>query len=889
MRTSIRARLMVLMLIPAISLTALSALQFRESLSLGTETAQFATLVEIAEAQGSLTHALQIERTRTLEAFHLGDDGGMDMTGEDLGAARAATDQALGAFRAAADPGFLADLDPGVAEAIAAATEAVADVQESRAVIDAGNLMDGNVRTAYAEPITRLLSIDDTVVRIATNPVVQTRLLAGSSFARLKDAALDRGDVVLLAVAGSIDSGTTNRQVSTLANAQDLWLNNLRRLLPESEHAAYAEVAAVSPSSEVARVVGGLANDALGTVEEIAADNRAAAEALRTQEQALAAESVRQATAVSDAARQDAIVYGVLALLAVLFTVYLLITLARQITTPMRRLTQMANRVAEQLPGTVEAVARGEEVDNDVLADSAGAHLLNRRDELGDLARALGSATDQASTLALEQARTRQGVARTISDVARREQSLVERQLSLLERMEEAEEDPEQLSQLFRLDHLATRMRRNAENLLLLSAGQLPGANETEPQPLVDVIRTAAAETEEYARVDVRVGMSLDIVGYAATPISHLLAELIENATSFSPPTTRVTVTSSRDEGGVVVTVTDRGLGMEAADLEEARHRLTAPPMLEAAESRRLGLYVVGLLAKRLGIAVDIQPRADQGLDVRVWVPAQLFTTPLEERTGPAGLAAAVQQGGQPSYQDETAPTYPTAAPNAPANGVEAPANPLFGGGPAVFDHESAPVMPEMPAAPTTPTAPATPAAPAAPVAPHAATPSIDAAPDALSVMHRLLDANPATPPPLPADVQASLPQLPNRAPALPQRAAGGEEGRQGGLSMASASGGRTVELQADSMASLVSGLAGLYGDDDAQGPTPAADPVQHSPEAPSASAVTTPDPAAPVEGYGHQPANPEAPATPTPQPVAPPTHLGGSSWSTPFPSREEQ
>lgn len=865
MRSSIRLRLIILMLIPAVSLSILSAVQFGESLRLGNETAQFARLVEVSEAQGSLLHALQIERTRTLEAFHLGDDGGMDMTGDDLAAARSATDGALSTFREAADPAFIAELGGTLADAVAQVDGAVTDVVDNRAVIDAGNQADGQVRAAYAEPIRRLLAIDDAVIPLASNPVVQTRLLAASAFSRLKDAALDRGDVVLLAVAGSMDSGTVNRTVSTLLNTQSLQLDNLRRLVPEGEFNGYATVAAVDPATEVARVVGGLATDSLGTEADIAADNREVAGLLRTEEQALAGESIAQAAAVRDDATREAIVYGVLALLAVLFTIYLMISLARQITTPMRRLTALANRVAERLPTTVEAVARGEEVDNDVLTDAASAHLLGRRDELGDLARALGSATEQASALALEQAKTRQGVARTISDVARREQSLVERQLTLLERMEEAEEDPEQLAQLFRLDHLATRMRRNAENLLLLSAGQLPGANETEPHALVDVIRTAAAETEDYARVDVRVGLSLDILGYAATPISHLLAEVIENATNFSPPTTRVTVTSSREEGGVVITVTDRGLGMDPSDLEEARHRLTAPPMLEAAESRRLGLYVVGLLAKRLGIAVDIQPRAEQGLDVRVWIPANLFTTPLEERQGPSGLAATVQQA-TPSYQD---------LPD--VHGGHAPAGP-----PA----QAQPVPPAQPFQPAQPSQPVQaqpvqgqPARPA-PLPTRAAAPHLqdDVTPDALSVMHRLLDANPATPPPLPSDVHPATPALPTRAPVLPMRNVD-PDSPGGGLSMASASGGQTVELQADKVASLVSGLAGLY-DEAPVPPVPDAD-VGPTPPAPVQESTPDPDPAAPVDGYGHH--------TPDPAPpIHAPRHLGGSAWSTPFPTREE-
>lgn len=833
MRSSIRLRLMVLMLIPAFALLALSATQLRSSFDVMTQTSRFATLVEIADAQYSLVHDLQIERTRTLEAFFLGDGGSMDMTGDDLATARSATDGSLARLRTLTDTSVLGEFGADVAEAMATALATVDQLRENREQIDAGTQIDAVVASSYQYPIDRLLDVDDALIPNVSNPTIHTRLLATAAYARLKATAVSRGDTVLLGVAGSIDSGTAGRDVAALANQQALWLDSLHRLATPEEIATLDDVASVDASTEVARVVGGMQAGNLGSIAEIAAANRTEASELRLLEQQLAATSAEAAEELGTAASRNAAIIGVAAVAALLLAIYLLIVLSRSVVTPLQRLTRMAGRVAQTLPETVDAVARGEDVDQDLFGDRDDVALFNRRDELGDLARALGAATDQATAVALDQAKTRHGVARTISNVARREQSLVERQLSLLEGMEQREENPEQLAQLFSLDHLATRMRRNAENLLLLSAGQLPGSNETEPLPLVDVIRTAAAETEHYARVDVRVGLPVDVVGYAATPLSHLLAELIENATNFSPPDSRVTVTTAREGAGVTITVTDRGIGMSAEDLAEAKHRLTAPPLLEAAESRRLGLYVVGLLALRLGVAIDLRPGAEGGLEVLAWLPEALFTQPVGD-AGPTALTAAVAASG-----------------NAPLHAIAAPA-PI---------QETAP-------------APVPAAAPVEPARPNASLLSEDDTPDALSVMQRLLDATPSAPPPLPADVRPTpTAQLPARSPLLPQRQSGSVDSQASGLSMARASNGRTVELDATQVSALMSGA-----------PAPTAEagtPVPDRPPVP---------PSEPIDPQGSAPAPPAATTPPTPtQPARPANPLGGtSSWSTPFPNRDQ-
>ena len=310
----------------------------------------------------------------------------------------------------------------------------------------------------------------------------------------------------------------------------------------------------------------------------------------------------------------------------VLLAILLLLVLIRDVLRPLRDLAALAGEVRDGLPETIDLLAAGEPTAGSPFDGETGAALVTRPDELGDLARVMQATTVEATRVAVGQAATRAGTNRTIEDVARREQALVQRQLALLDQLEDAESDPDQLAQLFRLDHLATRMRRNAENLLLLASGQLPGGHDSPPMPLVDVARTAAAEIEQYDRVDVRVGVFDTVLGHAATPVSHLLAEVVENATQFSPPSTRVLVTARTEAEGVVVAVADQGIGMSEAEMGSARRKLAEPVLLETAESRRLGLYVVGRIGARLGITVDMRsPDDGRGTTVEVHIPRRLF------------------------------------------------------------------------------------------------------------------------------------------------------------------------------------------------------------------------------------------------------------------------
>jgi PAS domain S-box-containing protein len=240
-----------------------------------------------------------------------------------------------------------------------------------------------------------------------------------------------------------------------------------------------------------------------------------------------------------------------------------------------------------------------------------------------------------------EQAALRKSIGDLYHNLARRSQGLVDLQLELIEELARGEGDPDRRDELFRIDHLATRMRRNAENLIVLS-GVEQHRRWSEPVPLRDVVEAALAEVKAYSRVQVGVIHDLMLSGQAANDVAHLLAELIENATSFSPPVTTVQISGNPAGTGYVLEIEDRGIGMSDEELVEANRRLAAPMAADVAVSRMMGFHVVGRLASRYGIKVQLRHSWYGGLAALVLLPAVLLASAGER---PA-VAPPVPAGG---------------------------------------------------------------------------------------------------------------------------------------------------------------------------------------------------------------------------------------------------
>ena len=341
---------------------------------------------------------------------------------------------------------------------------------------------------------------------------------------------------------------------------------------------------------------------------------------------------------ISRAAWTRVAVTAGIGLLGLLVTITVTILVGRSIIRRLRGLERNALQLAEvQLPDVVARLRRGEPVD--VAAEAPP--LRTGDDEIGRVGQAFELVRQTAVRAAVEEARLRQGLNEVFRSLARRSQSLLHRQLTLLDQMERRATDPEALDDLFRLDHLTTRMRRHAEGLVIL-AGAPPGRAWSSPVRMVDVMRGAIAEVEDYARVSVATRSQAALAGSAVTDVIHLLAELIENATTLSPPYTSVRVSGDTVANGFAIEVEDRGLGMSPQRLAELNERLVSPPEFNPADSEQLGLYVVSQLAKRHGIRVTLKASPYGGTAAIVLIPRHLVVTEEAFRAGLPGEPTAI-------------------------------------------------------------------------------------------------------------------------------------------------------------------------------------------------------------------------------------------------------
>ena len=320
----------------------------------------------------------------------------------------------------------------------------------------------------------------------------------------------------------------------------------------------------------------------------------------------------------SDGQVTEAVIVGGIGLIAVVASVFLLIWFGRKVTKDLTRLnTSVRDMAEERLPRVVALLRLGEDVN--VLAESPPPDM-SSISEVSTIAESFATVQGAAVAAAVDQARLRKGVNQVFLNISMRNQSLLYRQLKMLDSMERKTSDPGALAELFRLDHLTTRMRRHAEGLIILS-GSTPDRGRREPVPVVDVLRAAVAEVEDYVRVDV-VSDSRDLVaGSAVSDMIHLLAELVENAAVFSPPNTRIEVRADRVGTGLVAEIEDRGLGLTEAERGAINRRLASPPEFDPANSDQLGLFIVSQLATRHRIMVSLRESAYGGTTAIVRLP----------------------------------------------------------------------------------------------------------------------------------------------------------------------------------------------------------------------------------------------------------------------------
>ncbi|MFH9612134.1 nitrate- and nitrite sensing domain-containing protein [Streptomyces sp. NPDC017448] len=623
---SIRRKIVALLLVPLVSLTGLwvfatyiTGRQADELMSAGS------IVKEVGHPLEDAVRAVQAERRQTL--VFLADPRASDALPH-LIRQRAATDRVVDRVRENSRARDVRDaLSAADARRLDAILGAVDGLGALRASVEKRTISRAKALDFYnglVDPSYRFLSGLHALENVALDK--QMRALVGVGRAR---EMLSREDALIASglIAGRFTTSEL-RYISGLVAQRELLYEVSLDNLPADERRRVEQFWG-SPDAEPLRT----AEDAL--ISAGPAKRPGAVDAERWEEVAvpvldrLGNDAVEMGNRFQDRAEPvgrrvlvQAGIAGVLGFLALIVSVFVSVRIGRELVRDLSRLRKDAHEVSGvRLPSVMRRLAAGEQVD----VGTEAPHLVYGPDEIGQVGQALNTLQRAAVEAAVKQADMRRGVSEVFVNLARRNQVLLHRQLTLLDAMERRTENSDELADLFRIDHLTTRMRRHAEGLVILS-GAAPSRQWRKPVQLMDVVRAAVAEVEDYERIEVRRLARIGVGGPAVADLTHLIAELLENATVFSPPHTAVQVHGERVSNGFTLEIHDRGLGMAPELLLDANLRLAETPDFELSDTDRLGLFVVSRLAQRQNVRVSLQKSPYGGTTAVVFIPAALLT-----------------------------------------------------------------------------------------------------------------------------------------------------------------------------------------------------------------------------------------------------------------------
>ena len=654
---SIRAKLLALLAVPLLLLLGTSAALNTRIVQESRETGALAEYAKSAEVTTSAITTLQRERLLTVQ--WLLDD--FPSTKLQLDQARAAQTQATGAAYAAARASGV-PLTEGVAGAVAARIGSIAqqELPAVRAQVDARQISPYQAMERYNEFTETITDLPLAIADDSDNRELAVLLKNFGLTQHLADEVTHEQVAGVLVIRGS-DVELATEELRDASLEQELYAKQLRTSESEEELQELDDALAANAGAQgdvyearkiFSRTAGATGTVALGTWMN-------ASDTMIEVYSTKAADSARElAEEASDAQRAADLTWWVFTTVNVLVmagVTVLAVLMARGIARRLSRLATAATEVRDELPRMVERMqtpGEGPGVEIVPLDDSSG-------DEVGQLSRVINDLNSTTVRIAGEQAALRASIAEMFVNVARRDQTLLARQLAFLDQLERTEENPDTLEDLFTLDHLATRMRRNAESLLVL-AGINTGRRLRRPLPLSDVIRTAAGEIEHYDRVDLALQVDPPVVGHLALSLAHMIAELLENATNFSDPSSRVVVSTSETATGVQVVIVDQGLGMSEEELTSALERITGARASEVVGAQRLGFFVVGRLAGRLEVEVGISAVEGKGTTVTLDLGPSLFVPgSVAAVEAPAATAGELPAAEQPQASTVPAPAVP--------------------------------------------------------------------------------------------------------------------------------------------------------------------------------------------------------------------------------------
>jgi signal transduction histidine kinase len=638
---SLSVKLAAVTLVPILIALVLGGITIVTQVQRSNDFERIDRLVVLSSDVRTLVDALQQERTRTAALLTQGTVG----SSPELDAARAATDTALKPL--STDTSRVTQVDSAVSAPGTASNNSLARLGEVRQQIAAGQLDSVQALDAYSAMTNALLSLDTSLVAGMGDPSISGTVNALHDLQVAKEEVATSQVLLTYGVARGSLTPTQLNQLRTAEVRLADRLEDFRAAASGAQGQDFDRTVTGQDFDTRSRLVGSVlaaqgltASDALDAIsgEQWTGVSTTVVDSLRTVSTRLGDQVAATSGDLVDSSGTDAGLLAVLLFAALVLTAAVVFLITRQLLRSLRLLRTSALDVADrQLPAAVQNIQEGREQSAEVSPVVVGT-----ADEIGQVAKAFDAVHSQALRLAIEQVAMRTGYSSVFINLSRRSQSLVQRQLQLIERLERDEEDADQLATLFQLDHLATRMRRNNENLMVLSGAE-PGRRSGQPVTTADVLRAAVSEIEQYQRVVVQSPPTARVVGYAASDLMRLIAELLDNATAFSAPETQVTVSTRVSErGGLVIDIMDKGIGMNEAEVAEANARLTEAATVDLATSRRMGLFVVGRLAGRHHIGVTLHGGKDiVGVRATVAVPAELVmdlpdAMPVPQQQDPA-------------------------------------------------------------------------------------------------------------------------------------------------------------------------------------------------------------------------------------------------------------
>ncbi len=631
----IRTKLVVILVIPLAALAVLSAIQVRGNVENLRASNRVRTLANFSIISSDLVHAFQQERYTSSTYVGSGYQSG----GDRLPSVRRAVDAAIADYRAA-KIGLPNSTMESVAPTLAAIDSRLDKLGSHRKQIDDHVVQQNQNTEFYNGVITGLLELDTQIGNGSRNTELAGRAAALTNLSRAKEASAQQRGVL----AGLIFNGVHPALIAWIQNqagVESALLAQFRGTATDEEQRFY-DTTVGAAAERVAGMRDGVIFAVMqGQQPQVDPDvwiqeAQGKLDKLREVERFVARNLAATSEDIASSATRSAWLNSIVVALVLGLSVFVSLLVASPMIRQLRRLRGTALDVANsRLPAVVDRLHRGEQVD---IAAEMFPVTIRGKDEIGQLSEAFGTVHRVAVSTAVEQAAMRKSIGDTFLNLARRSQALIHRQLKIIDALERKEADPDELEELFRLDHLATRMRRHAEDLIVLS-GSKPARGWRRPVPVKDVIRGAVAEVEDYTRVKVLPVTGGAISGHAVGDVIHMLAELIENATSFSPPHTPVHVSGHEVSNGCAIEVEDRGLGMTDEEFAAINARLANPPPFDLTTSERLGLFVVGRLAERHGIQVRLRSSPYGGTMAIVLVPTSLMR-PEDDGMVPSAVTA---------------------------------------------------------------------------------------------------------------------------------------------------------------------------------------------------------------------------------------------------------